>query len=387
MRIVYILDTLITVGGIERIVSDKMNWLADKGRGCDVTLLTLSQGNHPFVFPLSDSIRHIDLGIRFYSQYKYSYPMRLFVKWKMRRKFKRSMEKAIERISPDIIVLPVNIFDRDIVFNLKSRAKVVFECHSTKSVSETKSDSNKFFAWLFHLILHRRNRSIEKRADMVVALTQGDAYEWRKARHLSVIPNMYHVPSELLTDDEHLKRVIAVGRLDDGQKGFDLLINAWSIVKSAHPDWTLDIFGKGDMESQLRLQIAELGLDEVVKIHQPTQHIFEEYRKSAFFVLSSRCESFGLVIVESMLCGTPCVSFDCPYGPSEIIKDHEDGLLVENGNVKKLAEAICYMIEHDAEREEMGRKASENVKRYAPESIMPQWLDLFERLTGKSTSE
>ena len=84
-----------------------------------------------------------------------------------------------------------------------------------------------------------------------------------------------------------------------------------------------------------------------------------------------------MVLVEAMACGIPVVSFDCPDGPSDIIKEGEDGFLVELGNVPQLAERIIYLIENEEERIAMGKKATENIKRYSPEIIMDKWVTLF----------
>lgn len=378
MKIVYILDTLARVGGTERIIAGKMNWLAENGY--NVTLITAAQGQHPHSFSLSDKVRHVDIDARFHVQYSYRYPMRLYVRMKMNRRFLHNLKREIDRIDPDVIVT-TTYYKADVVCRLKCRAAKVVESHSVRSFTGRNDGvrRNAIIQWFHELHLSGYNRVIEKHADVVVTLTEGDAREWQAARRVCVIPNMF-VKTAVYDVAPCRNRALAVGRLVC-QKGFDMLIAAWKTVAVYHPDWTLDLFGSGEEENGLRKQIEEAGLDGKVAIHPPTQHVFEEYARSDFFILTSRVEGFGLVLIEAMSCGTPCVSFDCPYGPADIIHDREDGILVENGNVERLAESICYMIEHKDERLAFGRKAAESVERYTPEAVMPQWVTLFESLS------
>jgi glycosyltransferase involved in cell wall biosynthesis len=105
-----------------------------------------------------------------------------------------------------------------------------------------------------------------------------------------------------------------------------------------------------------------------------------KYLDASIYAMTSRFEGFGMVLIEAMACGLPCVSFNCPHGPADIITHGEDGILVPKGGINQLAEALIELIEKEALRQEMGSKAKENVKRYLPEHIMPIWDHLFQQL-------
>ena len=89
-----------------------------------------------------------------------------------------------------------------------------------------------------------------------------------------------------------------------------------------------------------------------------------------------------MVIVEAMACGLPVVSFDCPWGPADIINDGEDGFLVEYLNTNEAAQRVCQLIEDPHLRKEMGAKARANVRRYDRDAVMRQWKDLFKQVRG-----
>ena len=138
-------------------------------------------------------------------------------------------------------------------------------------------------------------------------------------------------------------------------------------------DWRLDVYGDGERNSYEQ-QALVLGLDKSrYRLHERTDNVEKVYTESSLFVLSSRFEGFGMVIVEAMACGLPCVSFDCPSGPSEIVENGVSGLLAKEGDVIDLSSKIEWMITHEKERKEMGIKAHQAVARYKKEKVMKEW--------------
>ena len=194
------------------------------------------------------------------------------------------------------------------------------------------------------------------------------------------------IPNAAVTTDTFqshclVHRVIAVGRLDY-QKGFDRLIEAWSIVKndSEYSDWRLDIFGQGEWKEMLERMIREKGLIECAHINQPTNEIGEEYSHSSLIVMTSHFEGFGMVLVEAMLHGVPAIAFDCKCGPKDIIDDGKNGLLVPEGDVPALAEAMKRLMSDESLRRKMGTEALRIKEKYSEEAVMGRWIRLFEKL-------
>lgn len=381
MRIVYVIDSLANKGGVERILSEKMNYLIEKFdyEVCVVTCYQ-NQNENPNTFYLSPKVNQIDLNIPYYSQYHYGYPKRLWVKWRLYRSLCKCLEKTINDINPDILI-GVKPSIGDIVCKIRCRSKKVIESHEARLFTMSNHGLERSFFSKLYMSIYRRYyfKIVEQRSDVVATLTKRDAREWVKANEVVVIPDFTMMPFTEVVNSYENKRVIAVGRLE-WQKGFDCLIDAWERVSKVYPDWHLDIFGSGTLQYALEDQIKTRRLQKYVEIHSFTPNIVDEYKKSSLFVMSSHFEGFAIVLLEAMQCGVPVVSFDCPYGPSEIIENGECGFLVENGNIELLAERICYLIKHPEIRKKFAEKSIEKVKAYSVDKVMIQWRNLFECL-------
>ena len=149
-------------------------------------------------------------------------------------------------------------------------------------------------------------------------------------------------------------------------------------------EWTLDIYGQGDRTDYRQLMV-ELGIDtNRCHLNGPVDDVGQVYMDSSIFVLSSRFEGFGLVLVEAMASGMSVVSFDCPAGPDEIITDGYDGLLVPPGDVKVLAQKLMLLMADKELRTRLSQNARRSAQRYEMNSIAGKWVDLFNKLMAKS---
>ncbi len=175
------------------------------------------------------------------------------------------------------------------------------------------------------------------------------------------------------------KNVLAIGRLTE-QKGFDILIDMWKEINIARPNWNLKIIGEGYLENKLKSQVKELNLNSTISIESYTNLVENEYINSSIFVLTSRYEGFGLVIIEAQSCGLPIVSFDCDFGPRNIINDKKDGFLIKNGNKKEFIEKLIMLMDNKILREELSKNAKSNSDRFSLDNIINKWKNLMESI-------
>ena len=390
MKIVYVYDAIARIGGVEKILADKMNYFADVC-AYDIYLITAAQGNHPFSFPISARVKHIDLNARFHLQYQYKAPLRWWMKWRLDCDFERKIKKQIAQIDPDIIIA-TTYYKADVVCRLECRAKKIIESHCVKSHTGINDGikRSKPIQLLYDYLLKKSILTIEEKSDAIVSLTEGDSKEWNAdCKRKFVIPNSIpEIPPA--TSPRTAQRAISAGRLTK-EKAFHRMIAAWMKVYRIHPEWQLDIYREGEEKKVLLHTIKALGLEGVVRIHPFSTDLEQEFLDSSMFLLSSLYEGFGLVLIEAMACGLPCIAFDCPYGPGEIIHHNKDGVLLPDFDklstdaheLWTMAWSVNKLISNPSLREKLGNAARENAKRFLPDKVMTKWIDLFNQLAAR----
>lgn len=379
VKILYVVESLANKGGVERILTEKVNYLTS--RYCfDVTVVCCTQqSSQPNAFPLFDKVKQVFMAVPYYDQYLYGYPKRLWVKWSLERQLQNTLVNVVKSEDPDILV-GIGHYRANRVCSIKCRAKKVVECHEARPFSLSGMSQHRGRLTGFYMKHYRKLyfRTVERKADVVVTLTDGDLCEWERARRAMVIPNFSALPVNEYSTLK-AKRVIAVGRLE-WEKGYRRMLEIWHIVVRQHPDWHLDIVGNGCMENEIRKMIADKDIPNVV-IFGTVENVWHEYAHSSIFVHTSFFEGFGLVLLEAMRHGLPCVAFDCPYGPRSIIEDGKCGFLVNDGDKKTFVARLGQLMDNEELRRQFSQAALEHVKQFDVDVVMGKWKKLFEGLS------
>ncbi|MBT3923325.1 MAG: glycosyltransferase family 4 protein [Nitrospina sp.] len=350
----------ISAGGAQRVLTLLANELCDKG--WSVTVLTFDNGREPVFFDLHPRITHWPLSLMRKQESGWKAVKAFFLRPLLLR-------RAIRKSNPDAVIAFIELMNiLTVMATLGLKIPVI--------VSER---GNPFFSPLGRFWSFLRQESY-KRATCLVVQTHGarSFFSTSIQKNSCVIPNPVLVPGYLTPSSKselNSKTVMAIGRLSR-EKGFDLLLNAFAPLAKKFPDWILEICGEGLERKSLKSLCDELGLKKQVRFSGLTTEHYRALSRADIFVLPSRHEGFPNVLGEAMACGLPVVSFNCSYGPSEMIQDGVNGLLVPPENILELSDSLERLMISAELRKKIGEQAIHITERYSLESISQAWEDL-----------
>lgn len=379
MKLIYCTHSTYNPGGMERVLLNKVTYLSQLP-GWEVAVVTTDQHQRPPFYPFPEKVRMTDLEINYSEDNEKGAWKKITGYLRKRKEHKRKLTALLLKEKPDIVV---SLYPSESSFipDIKDGSKKVLELHYCKFF-RLQYGRKGLLGWIDKLRT-RQDEQIVRRFDKFVVLTNEDRGYWGNLPNIEVIPNAAMHVSDAYSDVMN-KRVIAVGRLDY-QKGFDRLVQAWQLVRHTgkFTDWKLDIFGQGEWREMLQQMIDKAELQDSVRLNRPTKQIGEEYVKSDMLVMSSNYEGFPMVMIEAMACGLPVVSFDYKCGPKDIIQPGINGLLVPNGDIQALADAMMKVMEDEAYRKMLSLNARKVVDTYSEQAVMSQWIRLFTSITAK----
>lgn len=365
---------------MERVLHNKVCYLS-RQNGYEITIITSDQGDSPLFFTFPDNVKIIDLGINYNEAYNLSPVKRLLFTQKKKVRHRLRLERYLKEFPADIVVA---LYPSEVTFlhKLKDGSKKIVEFHSNRwfRLKQGYQGLHKLIAYCRLAIDHL----VARKADKFVVLTKAGAKQWGRMHNMVVIPNSVTLSNGNSHYPISSRRVIAVGRLIH-EKGFDRLLEAWSKISDELLNtWKLDIFGQGVLKDYLLEEIRKLNIQDSASIKEPTNDIFNEYSQSAFLVMSSRSEGFGMVMIEAMSCGIPVISYNFKCGPEDMIDNNLNGILVPEGNIQALAQAMQTMMKDTDLRIRMSDKARNKAIEFSEDVIMKKWEDVFSSLLKSS---
>lgn len=358
-RLLYCHNSLLSAGGMERVLTTKANYLAEK-EGYEVHICIRGKQEKPF-FPLSSLVSLHFLNAISHTDYQ------------------KKLKQLICDVKPDYTI---SLFgeESDFLFKMNDGSKKILEFHFCRHylqhlVSGIRNLRFRILHKLKASLIQFKHSNLVKKYDKVVVLTQNDLKLWNNPSNMIAIPNPLSFQSNQVSSLDH-KRIIAMGRFT-AQKGFDLLIEAFNLIAKKHSDWELYIYGEGQDEELLKDMIRNHALEKQIYLLPPTHNVHETMLMGDIFLFPSRYEGFGLVLTEAMECGLACISFDCECGPSEIIEDGKSGFLVPVGDIKTLSKKIELIIENPALLRDLAKEAKIRVQLFKADYIMKKWATFF----------
>ena len=366
MRILYLTDQTYLHGGIEKVLSQKANYLAEVSN-YEVYIVTYNQQHNQPIYAFNTKIKMVDLGINYKIGRSYFHPLHL----KKIPKHRTALKKTIQLIQPDIIISCSFGADFYFIPSLEKHIPKIKEFHSSRYFYTRNGGS------VQQKILTKLTDYAEKNYDQLVVLNESEK-QFYQNKSIAVIPN----PAEISTQraNPSSKKIMAAGRISP-VKNFGELIQAFARLAKDFPEWELHFFGEDYIGTQAKLEqkIKDFGLESQIKFMGIASDLKTKMQEYSIYAMTSESECFPMVLLEALSVGMPVISYDSPTGPKHILTNNEDSFLVPYKNLDIFTDQLKQLMQNENLRQEMGENALENVTRFDIEVIMLQIKKLFNR--------
>lgn len=362
MKILYLTDQVYLHGGIEKVLSQKANYLADIS-GDEVVIATHSQLGKEPVYEFSENIHFVDLQIGYETGLSYFHPRNLG----RISLHKAALKQLLETEKPDVVISCSYGPDFFLIPFLNPEIPKIKEFHSSRYFRKPQKLKEKMMV---------RLENLAEKKYHALAVLNPDEKKYYGSENIHIIPN----PAEF-TDyraDISAKRIMAAGRIAP-VKNFAALITAFASIAPHFPDWELHFWGTDylDTQEKLQQQINGLGLQQQIKFMGSTQNLKKEMQHYSIYAMTSETECFPMVLLEALSVGLPVISWDAPTGPRHIITDNEDGMVTPYRDLNIFAEKLTELMNDEQLRSRMGGKGCVNIDRFNIAAVMRQWQKLF----------
>lgn len=386
MKIAYCLNGIHSLGGIPQVVCAKANALAALP-GNEVYLILTDY--HPEApQPKLSGVHVIDLQVGHWDNDSPSLFYALSARARRKRVLHRQrLRDCLQQMQPDVVISPGQS-EKYIVplISKNERWVTIREYHYARGyrLRYARFQSNyRLSAYLLAIVgnLYQRLFNRQHPYDATVVLTRQDAeenYSSTERAKLTTIPNPLTLNSVRFSN--HRSRIVVCAARLEPIKQFDHLIAAWKQVATKHPDWQLHIYGSGTAQPQLEQCIHTAKLSNSVILKGRSYDMGSALSSGCFFAYCSAFEGFPLVLLEAMSCALPVISYACPCGPADIIRDGYNGYLVPLNDIDAMAARINELIEHPELVQHLAIGAVETAARHSIDRIAEQWMELFRTL-------
>lgn len=280
------------------------------------------------------------------------------------------LRNTVKRLNPDRIIVFNKLYGAITCFALAGSGYRVYVTERSSPLYSWPGKQKLMIDLLFTLV-----KPYGVMAQTNIAKTYQEKY-FGPSIKIDVVPNALR---EVKTYPEvkREKVVLAVGRLNDTLKGFDRLLEAFSLINTE--DWVITIAGgKENEDASLSKIILEKDIGHKVRFLDKVKELDTVFASASIFVIPSRSEGFPNALCEAMAAGLPCISFDFIAGPSDIITHNENGILVKDGDVNALSFQIEQLMQNESERKRLGMNALEIRKKYSSAVITKKIIKFLE---------